>query len=135
MHESDVSLNAAQAARAALVNGGSLRYFAGTRPVNVAAGIGAATLISTNTYGVTAFGSPSAGVVTANAIGGANAVANGTISFAGSYTSGGVLTWLHDVGLSGSGAECIVDSLSATLGLPVNTLSMTLTQPDGAYGS
>lgn len=136
MHESTESLNAAQTGRKVLYDNGYLRYYSGTRPVNVAAGLGGATLLAENRFAATAFGSPSGGVLTAAAITGANATQSGTVSFAAAFKSDGTtIISLHDVGLAGSGAECIADSLSATSGLAFNTTSMTLTQPDGAYGS
>jgi hypothetical protein len=133
MLESVTQSNAANTGRATAYNGGSLRFYTGSRPASVAAGIGSATLLATLTFGATAFASHTNRVSTANAITGANAIANGTIGFAAVFAADGTtLVSLHTVGTSGSGAECIVNSTTCTTGIAVSCSSFTLTQPDGS---
>jgi hypothetical protein len=133
MLESVAQANACNNARIAAYNSGTIRYYAGTKPASVAAGIGGATLLATNTFGATAFPSSANRVLTANSITGANAVSTGTIGFAAAFASDGTtIVSIHSVGTSGSGAECIVNSTSCTAGIAVNTTSFTITQPDGA---
>jgi len=133
MMESVSQANACNNARIAAYNGGSMRYYAGTKPASVAAGLGGATLLATNALAATAFPSSANRVLTANAITGANAVATWTIGFAAAFASDGTtMISIHGVGTSGSGQECIVNSTSCTAGIAVNTTSFTITQPDGA---
>lgn len=131
MLESVAQSGAANSGRATAYNGALMRFYTGTRPASVAAGVGSATLLATLTMGATAFGAPSNRVMTANAVTGANAVADGTIGFLAVFASNGTtLLSLHTVGTSG--AECIVNSLSCTTGIAVSCSSFTITQPDGS---
>lgn len=133
MLESVAQSGAANSGRATAYNGALMRFYAGARPASVAAGVGGATLLATLTMGATAFGAPSNRVMTANAITGANAVADGTIGFLAVFASNGAtLLSLHTVSTSGGGGECIVNSLSCTTGIAVSCSSFTITQPDGS---
>lgn len=132
MYESVSQANIINDARAAAYNGGSLRIYSGARPANVAAGV-SGTLLAQLTFGATAFGASSNRVLTANAITqDSSADATGTAGYAACFTSGGTLISLHSLGLSGSGAECIISATAITAGMTVTCSSMTITQPDGS---
>ncbi len=84
-HEIKVSIaaaNAKAAAWAALLNGGEIRIYEGTKPANADASLGAAVLLAKGVFGNPAFGNPLDGLVTANAITkDSDAPATGTAQF------------------------------------------------------
>lgn len=113
-------------------DGGSLRYYTAPVPANVAAGVGAATLVGTLTYASPAYAATATNVLTANAVAqDPQADVTGTIAWAGSFTSGGVLRALHTVGLVGSGADVELNTLDAIQNLPITLSSATITFPLG----
>jgi hypothetical protein len=81
------------------------------------------------THTLQGFQTPSNGSITANAITEAEIVAAGTASHA--TLENGTETLLLSVGLAGSGAECIVSSLSFVQGVNSRVLSLVLFQPSG----
>lgn len=132
MHESVAQANAVNDARRTAYNGGSLRFYTGARPVNVAAGV-SGTLLATLALSATAFAASVNRVLTANAITSANAVAGGTIGYAACLASDGTTVLsTHSVSLAGNGGEVIVNSLTAVEAVQVSCSSFTIAQPDGA---
>jgi hypothetical protein len=128
MKESTSQAAAALNARATAYNGGSIRYYQGTMPASVAAGVGSDTLLAQMTFGATAFATTSTNTLTANAITqDTSADATGTIGYAACFSSGGTLISLHTVGTSG--AEITVNTVNVVAGLPVTMSSFTITQP------
>lgn len=131
MYESVAQANLANDARAAAYDGGSLRFYSGERPANVAAGV-SGTLLATLPLAATAFGDSANRVLTAGTIT-TDAVPDnaGTIGYAACFAANGTtLLSLHTVGV-GSG-EIQVNSLTVSAGLPVSCSAFTITQPDGA---
>lgn len=64
----DAAVNAAAAAVGTLLNSGKLNIYDGTQPAPADDAIGAQVLLAELTFGNPAFGSPSGGVIAANAI-------------------------------------------------------------------
>lgn len=133
MLESITQANAANNARATAYNSGKMCPYTGTRPANVAAGV-TGTKLGTLTFSATAFGSAANRVITANAITQDSAAdADGTIGYVACFaTDGTTLISLHSAGISGSGAECIFNTLAVSTGQPISCTSFTITQPDGS---
>lgn len=102
-----------------------LKFYTATRP---ATGGTVTTLLATVTCGATFAAASSGGVLTLNAITGANAVANGTGTWARLTTSGG--TFVADFSVGTSGAEINLVTNVFTSGQPVAVSSLTLTEGD-----
>lgn len=112
-------------------NSGKLRIYAGSRPANADASIGAATLLAELTLNSTSF-TESGGVLTAGAISpDASADANGTAAFARIWRSDGT-TAVVDLSVGTSGAELNLVSTLLAAGAPVNVTSLTITFGVGA---
>jgi hypothetical protein len=114
---------------------GLIKFYSGTRPAGPDTALSGNTLLATATFGATAFGSPSGGAATANAItGDAAADASGIPTFARLFEDDGT-TVVADVsvGKTGSGAELIINTEDGsgnayiTIGVPVDVASLTMT--------
>jgi len=68
LHLSDAAANAEANALAALANGGYLRIYSGSQPADANTPLSGQVLLASLRFGTPAFGSASAGVLTANAI-------------------------------------------------------------------
>lgn len=101
--------------------------YSGTPPANAKAALSGNTVLSTHT--LTGFSAASNGVITANAISNVNASATGTATFC-RVVKAGTAQVQGSVGLSGSGADAIINSTSITSGQPVQVTSFTFTMPD-----
>lgn len=112
------SLNAA--ARNTAADSLAAPYAAAT--LNIYDGV---TLLVSHT--LTGFGAATGGTVTANAIADETVAATGTAASAKFIAGGNEVTL--SVGLSGSGAEVIMSSLSLTSGGNSSVTSVTLTMP------
>lgn len=125
-------IQTAQDAWNTLLNGGSLKFYSGTRPTAFA--LSGNTLLATCPLSATATGATNgSGVATFNAITvDAAPVASGATTFAFACKSDGTPVYNLRVGLSGSGADIIVDNVNvaATVGT-VGVLSATVTFPLG----
>lgn len=133
MLESVSQSNAANNARALAYNNALMRFYTGSRPASVAAGVGSATLLGTLELGTDAFGDSANRVMTASSIPDSAAVADGNIGFLAVFASNGTtLISLHTVSTAGNGGECIVNSLVCVNGIAISCNSLTITQPDGA---
>jgi hypothetical protein len=103
-----------------------LKIYDGTQPAGPGTAVTTQTLLATLTCNASAFaGSASGGVLTANAITGANASATGTASWFRVTTSGG--TALIDGSVGISGADLIIDNASVNSGQAVSVTSLTIT--------
>lgn len=114
----------AAAISAALGAGGQLLIYTGAAPANpdtAATGTLLATLPCTNP-----FGTASSGVLTANAITQANAVASGTAGWARLQTSGGLGIVDMDVGTSS--ASLVLNTVNVVASGPVQVTSLVLTE-------
>ena len=125
---STLAANAAIGAVATQQNTGTLKIYSGTIPATGDTAV-SGTLLVTYTFAATAYGAAAAGVITLAGVpitGTINAA--GTAGFAAVTSSDGVPKMYLDVGLSGSGADCILSTLTipATGTVTLNSLSHTL---------
>lgn len=128
---SDVTANAQANAAAALLNSGTIQIFSGTQPVNANTALSGNTLLATLTLGSPAFGSAVAGLITANPITSANAVATGTATFARWYQSNGTtVVWDEQVGVTGAALN--LNTISIVTGGSVNCTAYTHQVPEQA---
>lgn len=107
---------------------GTLKIYAGTRPVTGAA-VTTQTLLATCTFGDPSAADAAAGVLTFNAITGANAVADGTATWARAADSDGTFVMDMDVGVDEVGATetILLNTVNLVTGGPVSVNSGTLT--------
>lgn len=113
---------------------GLIRIYSGTRPTDADTALSGNTLLAELTFGATAFGAASGGVITANAITGDTAAdATGTASFVRLFQSNGT-TAMHDLSVSatGGGGEVQFATLAFSAGVAVNLTSLTITLPVGS---
>jgi hypothetical protein len=136
MKANHATLSAACAAQTALLNGGSLVFYDGTRPANGDAAVtGSNHVLATLTFGNPAFGTPTAAipsVATANAItagvGTAAAGAGTVTTFALAVTSGGAV--VANLAVSTSASDVVIGSTTIIQGYTVSCSSCTWTQND-----
>lgn len=103
-----------------------LKIYDGTRP---ATGGAATTLLVTLTCGATFAPAASGGVLTANAITGASAVATSTATWARLSTSGGTFVADLSVTVAGGGGDLqLTGTALITSGLTVNVTSLVITE-------
>lgn len=114
----------------ALLNGGSLKFYSGTRPAALT--LSGNTLLSTCPLNATAFGATnSSGVATANAITtDAAPAASGTATFAFACKSDG--TPILNLSVGTSGTDVVLNSTAITTGGSVAVSSATVTFPAGS---
>lgn len=113
---------------------GLIKVYSGTRPTDADTALSGNTLLSTLTFGATAFPSASGGVLTANAITqDSSAAATGTASFCRLFQSNGT-TVLGDISVSvtGGGGEAQFATLSFVAGAVITLSSLTITAPVGS---
>ncbi len=122
--------NSRLAAVATAVNagagGGKITLYTGERP---AAGGTATTALAVLTFNATAFGTPSNGQMTANAISGEeSALATGEATWFRVTDSDDVFVLDGDVGTIGSGADLEMNSVNIGLGQTIDITSFTITE-------
>jgi hypothetical protein len=110
----------------AIGNGGKLQIYDGTQPTNPDTAIGSQVKLAELTCGSPFAGAASGGVLTANAITAANAIATGTASWFRITTSGGS-TGKVDGTVGTSGCDLIIDNTSINSGQQVSVTSLTIT--------
>lgn len=126
---SNTLINAQGAAGNALFNTGYLRIYNGTRPATAEVAVTSQTLLAECRFGSTAFGSPVAGVSTANAISGEDAtLADGTATWARALQSDGS-TVLEDYEVGVTGADLNLNSVDIVSGVPLTITSFVRTMP------
>lgn len=123
-------------AATALLNGGTIDFYAGTKPAGPDTAISSQTLLGTVTFGNPAFAS--AALVGNNAEAAANAItgdssadASGLCTFFRARKSGGAAVWDDDAGAIGSGAACEMNSPTISAGLTIGVTSVKLRVPRG----
>lgn len=107
----NATVNAQAAALAALCNGGTIKIYNGTQPATADTAITSQTLGVTLTLGSPAFGAPSGGLLTANAITNGTAIASITPTWARIFKSDGT-TVVMDVSAGESGANLTVGAFT-----------------------
>lgn len=128
---SNAAASAAADAVTALVNGGTLRIYSGTKPAGPDSALSGNTVLAELTFGNPAFGSATNGVATANSItADSSANATGTASFFRAFASNGT-TAVFDGEVGTSGSDLNLNSTSIQSGAEVSITSFTYTQPKG----
>ena len=127
----DATVNAQASALAALCNGGKIKVYDGTQPATADTALSGQTLGVTVTFNETAFGAPSGGVLTANAITSGTAVASITPTWARILKSDGTTT-IMDVSAGASGCNLTIGAF--TLGTVVSCTSFTHTVKKATTG-
>jgi hypothetical protein len=87
---SDVTANAMEVTKTALMNSGLIQIFSGPQPANANTPLVGNTLLVTLAFAPTAFNAPVAGSATANAIANGIAINTGMATFARIYQTNGV---------------------------------------------
>lgn len=125
------SVNAMVDALKVLCNGGTIKIYSGAQPATADTAVpGGAVLLATCTFSATAFGSSTAGVVTANAIGAcADCPATGTAVWFRALSSGSAKVFDGTVGVGGS-FDCNVPGTNVVQHQVFSVTSMTLTMPE-----
>lgn len=127
-HLSITAINAQAVATGALCNSGYLRLYSAPRP-DLADDAASGTLLAELRFSAAAFGSPIAGVITANAITPEDAaLANGDVAWFRALSSDGA-TAVFDGSAGASDANLILPTATLTIGLRVEIDSLTYTQP------
>lgn len=109
--------------------GAKFRGYNGTRPSNADTALSGNTLLFEATCGTPAFGSPSAGLATANAITqDSSADATGTCTFVRVFKADGT-TVLEDLEVGTTGCNVNLSSTSIVSGQPVSISSWSHTVP------
>ena len=102
----NLAVNAEADALTALLAGGKLNFHSGTQPATGDTALAANTLLAAPTFGTPAFPAAVAGVLTANAITAATAVATGKATFARTFKSDGTTAVMdQSVGMQLLGAD------------------------------
>ncbi len=111
----------------ALLNGGQIRIYDGSRPATPAAAITTQVLLATLTFNATAFGASSNASAAANAITADSAIdANGTASWARLVTSGGTAVADCTVSATGGGGDIQFPTVSFTASVEASISSFTV---------
>ena len=118
----DATVNAQATSLSTLCNSGVIKIYDGTQPATADTAITSQVLGVTLTFNATAFGAPSSGLLTANAITGGTAVASITPTWARILASNGT-TVIMDVSAGASGANMTIGAF--TSGTTVNCSSFT----------
>ncbi len=127
MRIADFVADDAIAASAANDDGGFIHLKTGAPPASFGGSQG--TLLGNLTLDSPAFGSPTNGLVYANTITPATALADGDVGHYVMFDSGGNKTRDGNVGVSGSGADMIIGNTSIQTGGTISIGNMSLTQP------
>jgi hypothetical protein len=106
---------------------GYIRIYDGTQPVNADTAT-AANLLAEIRFGNPAFGTPSAGVITANAIAPSTGLFTGTATWFRVLKSDGVTKcWDGNVGLAAATPDMVLNSVAIGIGATVTISSFTHT--------
>jgi hypothetical protein len=108
----DATVNAQATSLSTLCNSGLIRVYDGTQPATADTALAGNTLGVTLTFNATAFGAPSGGVLTANAIASGVAVASITPTFARILKSDGT-TVVMDVSAGAAGANLTLGAFTS----------------------
>jgi len=132
MKESFAARDTGLDAKMALLNGGTLQFFAAPRPADANTALAGQTLLASCLFGSPAFTAASGGVTMANVVANGAGLAVGTIGWARGFEADGT-TVVADfsVGLTGSGADVILGTLSIDTAHTIVINSMTVSSQDG----
>lgn len=108
----DATVNGQATSLSTLCNSGLIRLYDGTQPATADTALGAQVLGVTLTFNATAFGAPSGGVLTANAITSGVAVATITPTWARILKSDGT-TVVMDVSAGAAGANLTIGAFTS----------------------
>ena len=117
---------------------GKIAFYTATQPASPNNAISGPTLLATLTYSTTAYGDAANGVVTANTIASANAVATGTVAWCRHYHGNDTHTEANstrhriDATVGTSGADINFNTTSWQSGGTVEITSLTITMPEGS---
>jgi hypothetical protein len=111
----------------ALMNGGYIRVYDGTKPAHGDTAITTQTLLAELTFGTPAFGSPSGGTITANAItADPSANATGTPTWFRAFESDGTTAVMDGTaGVSGCDLNLATDAIGAGAIVAVTDLTVS----------
>lgn len=115
---------------------GSITFYDGTIPGGADEAIGAQNALGTLTLPATAFANAvdntGSGRATANAITAGNASVAGTAVWFRCFDGNGLAQWDGTCGLTGSGAECILDDVTFEVNDDLTVLSWTVSHPENS---
>lgn len=111
-----------------LLDGGTLEIYSGTQPVATSTTVTDQTLLSVHNFAAEAFGTTVTATATSNPISQSVAVETGTASFYRAKDSSGVVHRQGGAGVSGSGAELIMDSVDLEVDGTVRVVSYSVAQ-------
>jgi hypothetical protein len=107
---------------------GYIRIYDGTQPATADDAIGSVNLLAELRFGNPAFGTPSAGVITANAIAPSTGLFTGTATWFRVLKSDGVTKcWDGNVGLAAATPDMVLNSVAIGIGATVTISSFTHT--------
>lgn len=120
----------------ALLDGGDIQIYEGTKPTDADTAIGAQTLLVTLGFNADSFGAASddnpGGVAAANAITTGTAVATGTAQFARLRKSDGTVVAQGTVTVTSGGGLIELSSTSIATGIDVDLTGFNLREPESA---
>ena len=119
-------------AKLALLDGGTLQFFTAPKAADADTALAGQTLLASCAFGSPAFAPAVDGVATAAAIANGAGLAADTLGWARGYAADGT-TAVGDftVGLTGSGKDIILTTLSIDTAHAVQVNAMTVTSQDG----
>jgi len=119
-------------AKLALLNGGTLQFFAAPKPADANTALSGQTLLASCAFGSPAFAASVDGVATANAVANGVGLLVGTLGWARGFKAAGVTTvGDFSVGMVGSDADVLLATLGIDTVHAVNVNAMTVTSQDG----
>jgi hypothetical protein len=116
----------------AALNGGSIRFYDGSRPATTETAISTQVLLVTLTFNATAFGASSSASASANAIGSGTVAATGAATWARLVNSSGTAVADATVTATGGGGDIQMDGVDFGAGGTVSLSSFTISQPAGS---
>lgn len=127
---SNAAVDAQASALAALADNGYLRIYDGTQPASADTAISSQTLLAELRLNATAFGAPSSGVITANAITPEDAaLASSTATWYRVLKSDGTTAlWDNNIGTSSAGLIMTTTTITAGMIVGVDSLTHTVTK-------
>jgi hypothetical protein len=127
---STAATKAAIEAMGALLNTGYLRIYDGTQPTDGNTALGAQHLLAELRFAATAFGTASAGVITAAAIASATAAYSATATWFRCLKSGGVDVTdnVYDGSVGTTGCDLNLGTAAIVSGATVSVTALTLTE-------
>ena len=127
---STVAANTAADAIAALLDGGFLRLYDGTRPTTAESAVTNQVLLAEIAFGDPAFGAAVGGIATANALTAEDsALATGTATWFRCVTNGGASVFDGSIGIAGDGANLTLNDVAIELGASVSISAGPFTTP------